>query len=73
MQVRVRVRTGVKKEGVKLLADGRLEVAVREEPKAGKANERVIELVARHFKVAPKCVRITHGQTTPSKLLTISS
>ena len=72
MQVRIRVHTGVKREGVKLLPDGRLEVAVREKPEAGKANERVIELVANHLNVPQKSVRITRGRTTPSKSLTIS-
>lgn len=73
MEVRVRVKTGTKKEGVTLLRDGRLEVVVREKPEAGKANERVVELVAEHFKVAGKSVRILRGQTTPTKLLSVST
>ena len=66
------MRTGVRKEGVASLPDKRLEVAVQEKPEGGKANTRVIELVARHFKVPISSVRITRGHTTPSKLLTIS-
>ncbi len=73
MQVRIRVRTKAKREGVRLLPDGRLEVSVREEPKGGRANERVIELIALHLKVAPKSVRIVRGHTTPTKVLIVSA
>ncbi len=73
MQVKVRVRTGAKEEEIAILPDGRLEVTVREKPKEGRANERVIELVARHFKVPATSVRILRGRTTASKLLAISA
>jgi len=67
------MKTGVKKEKVTVLPDGRLEVAVREKPEAGKANARVTLLVARHLKVSAKSVRIIRGATTPSKILSVSS
>ena len=72
MEVRVRVKTGANKEDVTPLPDGRFEVTVKEKPKEGRANERVIELIARHFKVAEKSVRIIRGHTMPSKTLSIS-
>ena len=72
MEVRIRVKTEAKKEGVVHLRDGRLEVSVREKPEAGRANERVVELVARHFNVAETSVRILRGQTTPTKLLSVA-
>jgi uncharacterized protein (TIGR00251 family) len=71
MHVRVRVRTGAKKEGTTALPDGRFDIAVREKPEEGKANERVVELVARHFGVAQKFVRIIRGRTSPSKTLAV--
>ena len=73
MEVRIRVKTAAKEDGVALLRDGRLAVAVTEQAKAGRANERVIQLVAKHFKVPTKSIRIVRGHTTPNKVLAVSS
>lgn len=71
MEMRVRVRTGGKKEEVRLLRDGRLGVSLREKTKGGAANARLLALVAKHFGVAAKAVRILRGHTTPSKTLLV--
>ncbi len=69
--ISVRVTAGAKKEKVEELANGRLAIAVKEKPEQGKANERVLELVAAHLKVPRKKVSITRGSKSPSKIITV--
>jgi len=46
-------------------------VRVKAVPKEGKANEAVIELVARHFKVPKSVVTIVTGLTSRNKIIEI--
>ncbi|OGG68794.1 hypothetical protein A3H77_00130 [Candidatus Kaiserbacteria bacterium RIFCSPLOWO2_02_FULL_56_11] len=71
MYIRVRVTAGARKESVIEVDSKRLEIAVKEKAKDNAANRRVVELVARHYRVPVKSVRITRGHTSPAKLLTI--
>lgn len=72
MEVRVRVRTLVKKEGIALLPDGRLEVSVRADAKAGAANERVLVLLAQYFAVPRARVSVVRGHRTPTKTIRVA-
>jgi uncharacterized protein YggU (UPF0235/DUF167 family) len=47
------------------------EISVREKAERNMANTRVLELVAEHFKIPVKKVRIVNGHHHPSKLLII--
>jgi uncharacterized protein YggU (UPF0235/DUF167 family) len=71
MYVHARVRAGAKKEEVEEAGDGRLRIAVREPAKQNLANRRVVELVARHYRVAPGKVRLVSGHHSPSKILSV--
>ncbi len=67
MDIRVRTKVNQKKEGVSVLRDGRLRVAVRADRSEGKANLRVRELIALHFGVSLGNVHIISGHTQPTK------
>ncbi|MDP4020588.1 MAG: DUF167 domain-containing protein [Candidatus Adlerbacteria bacterium] len=71
MQIRVRVMAGAKKEGIEALPNNRLKIAVKQKAAQGAANARVVALVAAHFKVPAKKVRIIRGHKTPSKILEV--
>lgn len=72
MQISVRVTAGAKKEGIEVFPKNRFKISVKPKAEAGAANERVLELVAKHFKVPVKKVRILRGHKTPSKIISIS-
>lgn len=72
MQVTVRVTAGAKKEGVEALPNNRFKVAVKPKAAQGAANKRVVELIAAHFSVPVKKVRIVRGHKTPSKILAVN-
>lgn len=70
-EILVRVKPGSKKGP--LIEDGPdgLVVFVRERAVDGKANDAVVELLARHFGVAKSCITILKGQATRIKKIGI--
>ncbi len=52
-------------------ADGSLVVRLSAPPVDGKANEQLIELVAKHFGVAKSLIRITTGASSRMKTVEI--
>ena len=71
MYVKVRVIAGAKKETVQEVSAGYFKISVREPAERNLANRRIVELVAAHYKILPKQVRIISGHTSPSKILSI--
>ncbi len=71
MRIKVKVKPNSKKDEVKELAPDRLEVKVSAPPEKGKANERVIELLAEHYGVKKSAVRILRGHSSREKLIEI--
>lgn len=71
MIIRVRAKPRSKKEYVKEIEEGFYEVAVSEAPEEGKANNRIIELMAIHFGVPKSKLRIIKGERSRLKLLSI--
>ncbi|MDO8474081.1 MAG: DUF167 domain-containing protein [bacterium] len=71
MYVKVRVIAGAKKEFIEEVSAGHFKLSVREPAERNLANRRVVELVAAHYKLPPKQVRIISGHTSPSKILSI--
>lgn len=71
MYVKVRVIAGAKKEMAEEVSAGHFKMSVKEPAERNLANRRIIELVAAHYKLPPKRVRIISGHTSPSKILSI--
>ena len=71
MYVHVKVTAGAKKEIWKNKSTDHFEVSVKEKAERNEANNRVLLLVASHFKVPVNKVRIINGHRHPSKLLVI--
>jgi uncharacterized protein YggU (UPF0235/DUF167 family) len=71
MYIRVKVFAGVKKELFKEIGENRFEIHVKEPAERNLANSRVIALVAEHFGVSFKSVRIVNGHHHPVKLLAV--
>ncbi len=79
MYIHVKVTAGAKKEGLKPRrsratggqSSDHFEILVKEKAECNMANTRVLELVAEHFEVPVKKVRIVNGHHHPSKLLVI--
>jgi len=71
MRIRVRVKPKAKKEEVKKISEEEYEVKVKEPPEGGRANERLIELLSKYFKVPKSSIRIVSGHTSRNKVVEI--
>lgn len=67
MRFRVKVNAGAQSESVRELADGTIQVRTRAPASRGKANARVLELLADHFDVAAEDITLVAGHTSPVK------
>ena len=65
------VVTGQKKEKIMVKKPDHFEISVKEKAEKNMANKKVIELLADHFKVPVKKVRIINGHHHPHKLLVV--
>ena len=70
MRTTIKVILNAKEESVEL-KDGVLVVRVNKVPENGKANEAVVKLLAKHFKVAKSEVKIVRGMTGRNKVVEI--
>lgn len=71
MYVHARVRAGAKKEGLEILSDTQFRIAVREKAERNQANRRVCALLAAHFRVPLRAIKIINGHHGTSKVLSV--
>ena len=70
--IKVKVSAGSRMEKVEALADGSFKVWVRQVAEKGKANVRVLELLAEHFHLAKSAVELVKGTTSRDKLVRLA-
>lgn len=71
MKINVSVKTKAKKEGVEKQSDGSYIVRVNTPPVDGKANKRVIELLAKHLGYPKSNIHLAHGAHGKNKVFEI--
>jgi len=71
MYVKVRVIVGAKNEKFEKVSDTHFEISVKEKAQQNLANRRVVELIALHFGIPAKQIRIISGHHSPSKILSL--
>ena len=71
MYIHVKVTAGAGKETFKQKNKDHFEISVKEKAERNMANTRVLELVAKHFKVPVRKIRIINGHRSPSKLIIV--
>jgi uncharacterized protein len=71
MRIYVKAVPRAGKNEVTKIGDAEYKVKVTDPPEKGKANERVIELLAYHLKVPKNSVKIIAGRSTRTKLVDI--
>ncbi|OGZ60650.1 MAG: hypothetical protein A2932_00435 [Candidatus Spechtbacteria bacterium RIFCSPLOWO2_01_FULL_46_10] len=72
MKISVKVVSGAKKERIEKMDGGTFKIYVSAPAKEGKANKRLVELLADYFNVAKSAIRIKHGTRGPVKIIEIS-
>lgn len=72
VRIQVKVKPGSKNEGIReWTEDGSLVVAVGARPMEGKANQRLIELLASHLKIPKRDISIVSGKSSRKKIVEI--
>lgn len=71
MYIRVRVNADAKKESFAQVAEDSFLVSVKDPAEQNLANKRVLELIALHFGITSKQIRIISGHHSPGKILSI--
>lgn len=71
MQIRVKVNPSSKTEGVRELEPGYYQVRTRAPAEDGRANRRVLELLAAELGRDPGQLRIVAGATRPLKIVEV--
>lgn len=73
MRISVRVKPNAKKDTVLQSADGSFVVSVKMPAAEGKANDRLVKVLAKHFGIAPSCITIVSGVSSRTKRMEILS
>ena len=73
MKLQVQVKPNSKQQQIEAAADGSLIVRLKSLPLEGKANQELIALLAKRFKVPKSCVSIKTGWKSRQKLIQIES
>lgn len=73
MRLTVRVTPRARQRRLEQAADGSWRAMVPEPPEDGRANAAVIELLAEHFDVPKRALRIVRGHTSRQKVIEIKS
>ena len=71
MKFSIKVKTNAKKNSVEKLDDDNFLVQVTTSPQKGKANDKIIELLADHFDIAKSRIQIIRGLTAKQKTIEI--
>jgi len=71
MYIRVQVTPSAKRERFEIVSEDTCAVSVKEPALRNLANKRVVFLVAHHFSVPQKSVRIVSGHRSKRKILSV--
>ncbi|HKZ45333.1 MAG TPA: DUF167 domain-containing protein [archaeon] len=72
MLISVKVIPNSRKPAIEKIGEGDFKVKVDEKAQHGKANRRLVEILAEHFKVPKSHVAILKGQKSRNKTIEIS-
>jgi uncharacterized protein len=67
----LKVKTNAKSNSVEKIDDDNFLVYVTTSPQKGKANDKIIELLADHFDIAKSRIKIIRGLTSKQKTIEI--
>ncbi len=71
MLIKCRVIANAKEVGIVRQSDGSYKIRLNVKPIEGKANKKLIEVLAEHFKVSKSSVSIVRGETSRNKTIEI--
>ncbi len=73
MRISVKVKPNARENTINEVAPGSFEVRVSVPPEKGKANKKVLDLLARHFHTAKSNIELISGETNKEKVFEITA
>jgi uncharacterized protein (TIGR00251 family) len=73
MKFLIKIKPGAKGEKVKKIDENHFEVWVKEKPKKGKANERLIKILSDYFKIPKSSILLVVGFKSREKVVEIAN
>ncbi len=70
-RINIKVITRAKKEELRKLSEDSYRIKVSTPPEKGKANKRIIEILAKELGVKKRGIKIISGETTNRKIIEI--
>jgi uncharacterized protein (TIGR00251 family) len=71
MRIKVKVKPNARENSIKEIEKDYFEIKVSVPPEKGKANEKVIDLMSKYFKVPKSKIQILTGHSTREKVVHI--
>ena len=71
MRIKVKVKPNSNKNDLKEISSGFFEARVTVPPEKGRANEKVTELLSKHFKVPKSSIRLISGASYKEKVFEV--
>ncbi len=73
MRISVKVKPNARQNSINQVGENAFEVRVTVPPEKGKANKKVIELLAKHFHTAKSNIELVSGETSKEKVFEITN
>ena len=73
MKIKVKVKPNSRENSIKEISPGIYEIRVTPPPEKGKANNKVIELLSKHFNTAKSNIFISSGSGYKEKIIEIKT
>jgi len=73
MKIFVKAKPNSKKEAIEKISETEYAIRIKEPAREGRANKKIIELLADYFKIAKGNIRIVVGEKTKSKIIEINN
>jgi uncharacterized protein len=71
LKIQVKVKPNSQQQKLKILADGSFLVCLKSPPREGKANQELIEVLAKHFRISRSQISIQSGLSSRIKIVAI--
>lgn len=72
MKLQIQVKPNSRQESVQRQPDGSYKISLNAPPAEGRANERLVEVLAEHFKVPKSRISILKGASSRKKVVEVS-
>lgn len=72
MRIEVKVQPRSKQESIEAISETKLKVRIKAPAVEGRANAKLVEVLAEHFKVPRSHIQILKGEKSKNKLVEIS-